>query len=184
MGSFGADNERNYGRRSKELVICEGVIILGFFDAFKKKEPIQWKTIPKDLYDAERKAVDRYYKGMDEVEKRWSVLYNLGNFNGQRAKEFEILCHNNLKDYHAMVEAQKACGKEPSTPIRVPAYVRLAMLFEKQEDYENAILMCVTAIKCGATLDGGKTQMQGRLARLIKKHGGRVDSSIMKLLDS
>jgi hypothetical protein len=160
------------------------VIVLGLFDAFKKKEPIQWKTIPKALYDAERKAVNRYYKGMDEVEKRWSVLYNLGNFNGQRAKEFEILCHDNIKDYYAMLDAQKACGRDTSTPIRVPAYVRLAMLYEKREEYENAIVICATAIKIGATLDGGRTQMQGRLARLIKKHGGHVDASIIKLLDS
>lgn len=156
---------------------------MGIFNLFNKKKSINWNLPSKASYDAKVTATEKYYNGMKEVEKRWSILYNLNDFYSKRTDEFESLCHRNIEDYHIMLAAEKACGEDPTIPIRVPAYVRLAMLYEKKEDYENALLICATAIKEGASLDGNRGQMQGRLARLIKKYGGSVNSSITDLLD-
>ena len=63
-----------------------------------------------------------------------------------------------------------------------PAFKRLSMIYEKQKDFDSAVKVCIDAIKCGATADGSKGGMQGRLARLIKKAGITPTAEIEKLM--
>ena len=121
--------------------------------------------------DSLRSAVDKYYTGMENIQAMWSVMYNLKITTGEKAEQFENACYENIEDLKTMIATQKAANFPSDIPPQVPAFVRLAMLYEKQQRYEEAINICVTAIKCGATHDGNKGTMYGRLARLVKKSG-------------
>ena len=111
------------------------------------------------------------------------IQNNLNTFEGERSIQFEQICFENLKDLDAMIKAQKQAKFDCSIPPRVPAYVRLVMLYEKQNRYTDAINMCARAIRAGAVRDGSKGMMQGRLARLIKKSKTTVPEDIINLLD-
>lgn len=132
--------------------------------------------------DSLRSAVDKYYTGMENIQAMWSVMYNLKITTGEKAEQFENACYENIEDLKTMIAAQKAANFPSDIPPQVPAFVRLAMLYEKQQRYEEAINVCVTAIKCGATHDGNKGKMYGRLARLIKKSGITPSAEIESLL--
>ena len=122
-----------------------------------------------------------YYEHLEKIESMWSVMHNLGTFGGQQASQFEKACVYNIREYHAMVQWDEQNGRNKVPPPHVPAYVRLAMLYEKNSMYDKAIEVCVSAIRCGAYNDGSKGKMHGRLARMIKKSGRNVPQEIMRL---
>lgn len=118
---------------------------------------------------------ERYFSAMPEIEAMWSVLYNLKIVTGEKADMFEQKCLQNISDFQHIPPANTQATRE------VPAYTRLAMLYEKQERYDEAIAVCADAIRRGIVYDGSKGQMYGRLTRLIRKSGKQVDSDILKL---
>lgn len=149
---------------------------MGLFDIFKSK-PQAPVPVQKNPYS------DDYFKDMEKIESAWSVLQNLKVFYGEQADSFETLCRKNAQDYHRMTEYDKSIDPNCVIPKHAPAFVRLAMLYEKREDYEQAITVCVEAIQCGAYDDGSKGKMYGRLARLIRKSGIDVNPEILKLAE-
>lgn len=126
-------------------------------------------------------ASEKYFSGVEQIESMWSVMYNLGITSGTEADSFVEKCHANLLDLQNMLEVNRKYGYDDTIPPHVPAYVRLAMLYERQQDYEKAIDVCVEAIHVGAVNDGNKGKMYGRLARLIKKSGITVDDEVFHL---
>ena len=122
-----------------------------------------------------------YYDNLEKLEERYSVLYNLGLIDGDEVNGFINLCKQNILDFNRFKEACKPYNEE--MPPSVPAYKRLAMIYEKQGKYREAIEICATAINNGVVSDGTKGRMRGRLARLIRKYDGDLPDSILKLID-
>lgn len=156
--------------------------------AGKKIEPISSSAMNRNKYFFDlktyqdmQKTSNAYFSNMNKIETAWSVIYNLNCYNGDSADAFEKLCYKNLDELQQMLIAKKNAKYSNDIPPHVPAFVRLAMLYEKQNKYDKAIEICVRAIKCGAVNDGSKGQMYGRLARMIKKSGINVDNDTLKL---
>ena len=123
-----------------------------------------------------------YYNGMEEIESMWSVITNLGIYNTNESDILINKCIKNIEDLTTMLKCAKAIEYDSSYPPHVPAYVRLAMLYEKREDYKSGIDICVEAIRHGAINDGSKGKMYGRLARLIKKSGIEPTEEMISLI--
>ena len=119
----------------------------------------------------------KYFSTLQEIESMWSVMYNLKLMSGEKADAFEVKCKENIVELYYMLDASKKAKFDSS----VPAYIRLATLYERQERYQDAINICVDAIKAGAIDDGSKGKMYGRLARLIRKSGIEVNDDILSL---
>ena len=113
---------------------------------------------------------------MDKINAEWSVVSNLKKFDGKAAMALESHCIENIQQFKKYSEYEATRGGEPVH--KVPAYIRLAMLYEKQGRFEDGINVCADAIKSGAYEDGTKGKMYGRLARLIKKSGIEVNDEI------
>lgn len=170
-------------------------IVIAFIDMFNKKETNninkEGQQYINSLYSemnqqiaynsAAKVYIDKYYKGLEDIESMWSVMHNLKITNGEQADIFEQKCKENILDLYQMLDANKKYGFDSTVPPHVPSYVRLAMLYEKQERYEDAIDICVEAIRSGAINDGNKGKMYGRLARLIRKSGIQVGDDILAL---
>lgn len=122
-----------------------------------------------------------YYNNLEKLEERYSVLYNLGLIEGSEVDDFIELCERNIMEFKRYKEACASYKEE--MPRNVPAYKRLAMIYEKQGRYEEAIEICAAAIHDGVVDDGTKGRMRGRLARLIRKYGEEIPESISELLD-
>lgn len=62
---------------------------------------------------------------------------------------------------------------EMHIPIRITSipYKKLAIIYEKEGNYSQAIQLCEEALSFGFTDDGTKGGMEGRLAKLKKKAG-------------
>lgn len=109
-----------------------------------------------------KEVADNYFYLLSLIQREWSVLYNLKDYNGNQATEFEKICLEDIFYYKEMRKIDLKYKKK--TPLNVPAFTRLAMLYEKQGEYEKAILICKEA--CSLGIDE-----RSRLIRMIKKAG-------------
>lgn len=93
---------------------------------------------------------------------------DLKEYSGKKAERYEALCRENIQQYYKWIlEASKHPGFE--RPTQVDAFINLAKLYEKQGEYAKGLAICQEAISIGATYDGTKGGMQGRLQRLWNK---------------
>ncbi len=122
-----------------------------------------------------KKVSDMYFSLMQKIQKDWSVLYNTKEYSGQRATTFENECLKDIDYYLRMREIDRKYDQ--STPTNVPAFTRLAMLYEKQERYEDSVSVCKKAI----LLD---IDERSRLIRMIKKAGRTPTAEEESLLDN
>lgn len=116
-----------------------------------------------EKYQKEVKSVsDNYYYLLQLIRREWSVLYNLKDYNGKKAQEFEKMCLTGINYYIEMRKIDLKYNK--NTPLNVPAFTRLAMLYEKQGEYEKAAFICKEACLLGI-------DERSRLLRMMKKAG-------------
>lgn len=128
-----------------------------------------------ERYQKEVDAVaDRYYKQLPRIQKDWSALYNSGKYTGCFAILFERKCLFNIEDYKEMRRIDKKCGQKTATNI--PAFKRLAMLYEKQGRFEESVEVCKCAISYG--MDERK-----RMLRMIKKAGRKPTDVEQRIFD-
>ena len=134
------------------------------WERLKKKN--KWSFAESEVERHERylkevdAVADRYYTQLQKIQKGWSVLYNLNTYTGPLADKFEKTCLSNIENYKEMLRIDKKYGQKTATNI--PAFKRLAMLYEKQGRFEEAVEVCKQAISYGM-------DERSRMARMIKK---------------
>ncbi len=128
-----------------------------------------------ERYEKEvRPFADRYFRQMQEIEHEWSALYNLGAYNSTLAFNLERKCIANIADYTEMRRIDRKYGKKTATNI--PAFRRLAMLYEKQGRFEDSVAVCKHAWSLGM-------DERSRMVRMIKKAGRTATADELKLLE-
>lgn len=126
-------------------------------------------------YQNEVKSIsDKYYSLMDNIQRDWSVLYNLKDYTGKIAHKIEEECFEDIALYNKMREIDMKYGE--SSPTNIPAFKRLAMLYEKQEKFEEAIDICKQA--CSFGMDE-----RSRMIRMIKKAGRNPTREELKIIN-
>lgn len=186
-------NKDTFDSRSKliEECVCRTKSILPYiksdvtqiqlFDAYEKeKSELEWQFRSR-LNEEIRKYSIPYYDTIDAINSAWSVLSTFGNYENDNAKAFEQMCKNSIKLFHRYIKKSYELDSSFVPPKNVPAYVRLVMLYEKQNNYKSAINTCAEAIRAGAYDDHTSGKMYGRLAKLIKKSGIEVDEDIVAI---
>lgn len=138
---------------------------------FAEDDTIRFEQYQKEV----SKVANCYYSTMQQIEKEWSVLYNLQEYAGNKADLFEKACKNNIELYKKMHEIDLKYGEKTATNI--PAYRRLAMLYEKQGFYEKSVSVCKEAISLGM-------DERSRMIRMIKKAGRTATPEELELLES
>lgn len=142
-----------------------------------KKED-KWSDLNKkyeavfELNQKYKPVLDAHALYAEQYEKLYSVLLN-GDLLKTDAcdKLIELL----LADIRLMPQWEKyhieykEIFEETDFPRMYSAFCRLAIVYEKREEYEKAIEICKTAINQGFDQDNTKGGMQGRIARLCKK---------------
>lgn len=158
---------------------------MGFFGALLKHSTKECSNdtmefSSKDCWSDSKfeEIADKYFPQMEFIEEQWSIMYNLKNYTGKRAQQFEEICKENISLYKQMAAIELSHGETP--PPSAPAFKRLSMLYEKNEQYENAISVCVDALLSGAHAHN----MKGRLARMIRKANRTPTDEELKLIDN
>ena len=148
------------------------------WERLKKENKWVFPESKEEKYERYLKEVDavadRYFTKMQEIEQDWSVMYNLKDYTGIRAESFEKLCLTNIADYKEMRKIDRKHGEKTATNI--PAFKRLAMLYEKQGRYEEAVKVCKQAYSLGM-------DERSRMVRMIKKAGRNPTQEEQRIID-
>lgn len=146
--------------------------------ALVKQNGWKFKQDPVEMFERYqkevKKAADNYFHLLPIIQREWSVLYNLQSYTGKQAKEFEKMCLNSIAYYKEMREIDLKYNEK--TPLNAPAFTRLAMLYEKQGEYEKAAFICKDACLLGI-------DERSRLIRMLKKAGRTPTSEEISLIE-
>ncbi len=144
------------------------------------KKENQWVFIESETekyvrYQKEvNKVANAYYTQMKKIQEDWSTLYNFGAYTGFLAERFEKLCLTNIANYKEMLRIDQKHGQKTATNI--PAFKRLAMLYEKQGRFEEAVEICKQAYSLGM-------DERNRMVRMIKKAGRTPTQEEQRIID-
>ena len=123
--------------------------------------------------DAKYSSIIRaHFNYIEKINMLYSVISNLESCFSPKMQKVIDLCIEDIKlaplykEY--WLENAKICNFSETLPS-YPSFQRLAIIYEKQKEYQKAIDVCNYAIQLGFYRDGTLGQMPGRLARLIKK---------------
>ncbi len=137
---------------------------------FRESEVERFERYQKEL----KPFSTRYFRQMQEIEHEWSTLYNIGAYNSSLAHNLEQKCIANIADYTEMRRIDRKYGQKTATNI--PAFRRLAMLYEKQGRFEESVAVCKHAWSLGM-------DERSRMVRMIKKAGRTATEAELKLLE-
>lgn len=139
-------------------------------------------NFPKDSteifmeYRKEIKPIsDRYYTLLEKIERDWSTLYNLKDYTSTLSQEFEQECFDAIHLFKKMHAIDIKYNE--TSPKNIPAFKRLAMLYERRSDYEQSVDVCKQAISLGM-------DEQSRMIRMIKKAGRTPTNAEMELINN
>lgn len=150
----------------------------------------QWKSLKRENkwsfqkdsteifmeYQKEVKPVaDKYYTLLEKIEKDWSTLCNLKDYTGTLSQEIEQECLDSIHWFNKMHAIDIKYSE--TSPKNIPAFKRLAMLYERRSDYERAIDVCKQAISLGM-------DERSRMLRMIKKAGRTPTADEMELINN
>lgn len=150
----------------------------------------QWKSLKRENkwsfqkdsteifmeYQKEVKPVaDKYYTLLEKIEKDWSTLYNLKDYTGTLSQKIEQECLDSIHWFNKMHAIDIKYSE--TSPKNIPAFKRLAMLYERRSDYERAIDMCKQAISLGM-------DERSRMLGMIKKSGRTPTADEMELINN
>lgn len=111
---------------------------------------------PTDRHFVYNSLIDLYYKQRDDRD----------DAIGQCIR----FCKEDIESIDEFLDAWMA-EYDDDEPPRIPAFKRLAIIYEKQGDYEKAIDVCEMAMDRGLD-DGTKGGFEGRKQRLQNKMNG------------
>lgn len=112
---------------------------------------------PTDRHFVYNSLIDLYYKQRDE---RDDAIENCITY-----------CKEDIERIDEFLRAWGAGPGNPKPP-RIPAFKRLAIIYEQRGEYQQAIEVCERAIDLGLS-DGTKGGFEGRLERIMKKLDGQ-----------
>ena len=127
-----------------------------------------------ELDDKYLGIIKKHYEYVEKIGILYTVANNLALPNSPQMQKVIDLCLKDIAlapqvaEYY--IEEAKIYKEDLTTALpQYPSFQRLAIIYEKQKEYEKAIDICKQAIVLGFYKDGTTGQMPGRLARLIKK---------------
>ena len=154
---------------------------------YRKKNNIVKKDYiaKRNAYDALmlrwKPIVDEHYSLSQEIDRLYAEANKTGDAYSPLMQQVIELCQRDIcleeqfRQYELdKIQADLNMGYTnpetmPKSLASYAAFKRLAIIYEKQKRYEDAIAVCESAIEAGRLDDGTQGKMPGRLAKLKSK---------------
>lgn len=120
--------------------------------------------------------IDRHYRLLNRIrsEKSEKRLIQLCKKDISIAHSFNRAYRKKAAEEANRIKMTKAERKRyVALPKSYPAFVKLAVIYERNKDYSKAITVCRKAIQAGYPDDDTQGGMKARIERLKEKKGAR-----------
>lgn len=120
------------------------------------------------------KVLDQHFKNIEKINMLYTIANNLSLPNSSEMQQVINLCLDDIalapQIYNYCKEMAIHYNQDLENHLfNYVSFQRLAIIYEKQGEYQKAIDICRQAIELGFYKDGTAGQMPGRMARLMKK---------------
>lgn len=132
----------------------------------------------QEYWERTKPITDEYFELLPKIERDWSVMYNMKTYTGKVADNLEKNCKRSIDLFERWHQID--IEYDQLSPLNVPCLKRLAMLYEKQGDYEKSINVCKIAVDTGVNISDAKP----RMVRMIKKARRKPTDEEMKIIES
>lgn len=171
------------------IAVCQraikaGYTMSGYDQTFEQRiEYLQKESFMYAVRNKWKVVIDEHAKLLNEIGVAYTVANNLNLPDSPQMQHVIELCKKDIALAETFIESQLEIRKARATngqseqkaaadvPPNFPTFKRLAIIYEKQKNYDAAIAVCQRAIELGFVDDGTDGQMPGRIARLAKKQG-------------
>lgn len=120
-----------------------------------------------------RPALRKHALNEEKINQLYSIAHSMDDIHSDVMEKVISMCIEDLKLAPDVIRYQKEWDMlqfhELHDSYYFSTFKRLAIIYEKQKRYQDAIEVCEGAIALDATNDGTDGGMQARLARLKKK---------------
>lgn len=120
-----------------------------------------------------RPVLRKHALNEEKINQLYSIANSMDNIHSDVMEKVISMCVEDLKLASDVIRYQKEWDMlqlhELHDSYYYSTFKRLAIIYEKQKRYQEAIEVCEDAIALDATHDGTDGGMQARLARLKKK---------------
>ncbi|MBQ3598911.1 MAG: hypothetical protein II987_06560 [Clostridia bacterium] len=123
-----------------------------------------------------RPLYKEYSESAAKIKIEWTNINNDKVYFGHHIDLFVELCTQNIVVYKNMVALENQYNEDHLQEAE--GFKRLAMLYEKQKDFEKVVCICKEAIICGDV-----RSMSQRLSRAIAKIGREPTAEEKNLID-
>ena len=160
-------------------------------------------TVPYEISNDDCNEWQKKHDEYDKILKKWHVVFDEHQMLSEQIGVAYTIANNlslpDSPEMHRVIELckkdialaemfKRACIERDEAAIKAgyyskddigralpsfPTFKRLAIIYEKQKRYDEAIAVCERAIELGFINDGTEGQMPGRIARLMKKKGNK-----------
>lgn len=125
-----------------------------------------------------RPVFKKYYDLMNKIESQWSTVYHSKDYTCKLACEIEKECYETIKLFEKLREIDLKYGETPMSGSKV--FNRLAILYERQKNYEKAITVCKLACNLGIDETNRMKIMLSKAGRNASEEETYLMNSIQK----
>ena len=135
---------------------------------------VEYGVYTQEQQEVERKyndIVSKHYTLLEKIEEQYSIAINQPTIYTEETTKCINLCLQDMEIAPQFMEYLKEDARVNQKKLEIPVYSsfqRLSLLYEKQGNYDEAIVPCQRAIEIGFFKDGTKSGYKGRIARLNK----------------
>lgn len=149
----------------------------------QERERIQKSEAWHAVHNKWQVIIDEHTKLLNEIGVAYTIANNLNLPDSPQMQHVIDLCKKDIALAEMFIKSQLeiqgvrvANGWSKQKDVadvlpNFPTFKRLAIIYEKQKNYDEAIAVCQRAIELGFADDGTDGQMPGRIARLMRKKG-------------
>jgi len=130
-------------------------------DRYMKLEPIV------------RKAADKYFTNMFEIQELWKVLVKEKFSSRQHKDQLWGLCQKGMQLAWKWRSAELEQIPELTPPRDFPCYTRAIMLLEKEGRFAQAVVLCGEALKWTPDSEWYLKKKDAFLKKLAKQENGK-----------
>lgn len=125
-----------------------------------------------------RPVFKKYYDLINKIESQWSIIYHSKDYTCKLACEIEKECYETIKLFEKLREIDLKYGETPMSGSKV--FKRLAILYERQKNYEKAITVCKLACNLGIDETNRMKTMLSKAGRNASEEETYLMNSIQK----
>lgn len=146
-------------------------------DRDRAEKSNSWKSVHKKW----QSVIDKHQSLTNQINSAYSAASKTGFLDGPDVQHLINLCVMDISIAEKFTKAQTEIqnvriangwtdlGKSTKGIKTYPSFKKLAIIYEKQRKYNEAIAVCQNAIELGYISDGTAGQMPGRIAKLKQK---------------